>query len=255
MPDDPHAAGPPFMAYEALPPPRRPLGPERVVLTCEHASESLPAPWRWPAEDAPLQGTHWAFDLGAAALTRELAEDLAAPAVLSTFSRLFVDPNREEGHDDLFRRSAEGGRPVALNAGLTPAEAERRLALAYRPFHAAIDAAVAASLAPVVLSIHSFTPVYDGKRRDLQVGVLYDRADALGEALDDRLRHAGFASARNAPYSGKEGLIYSADRHATAHGREALELEVRQDLATDPAFRAQLRAVVTDALAALLTEG
>ncbi len=249
MPASAHA---PYPAFEARLPSLARNAPELVVLTCEHASAALPAPWRWPPGDAALRPTHWAYDLGAADLTRELADDLNAPAVLSTFTRLLVDPNRAEGHDELFRRHAEGGRPVALNATLTPADADARLRRFYRPFHAAIDAAVGSSAAPVVLSIHSFTPVYDGKRRDLEVGVLYDEADALGEGLHARLQQAGFRTERNAPYSGKAGLMYSAHHHATVHGRDALELEVRQDLAVDAAFRARLRAAVTAALAALV---
>ncbi|MEM1415984.1 MAG: N-formylglutamate amidohydrolase [Myxococcota bacterium] len=226
--------------------------PERVTLTCEHASERLPAPWVWPIADRSLQGTHWAHDLGAAALTRELAQALEAPAVLSRFTRLLADPNREEDHPDLFRRTAEGGRPVALNARISAAEKERRLERTYRPFHAAIDAMVAASEAPVLLSVHTFTPLYEGQPRALELGVLYDREDALGEAIDARLRAAGFASRRNEPYSGKEGLIFSADLHATAHERRALELEVRQDLAVQPAFRTRFVAALVDALAATL---
>jgi len=65
-----------------------------IILTCEHASERMPEPFRFPEEDAWLVGTHWAYDLGAADLTRELADAIGAAAVLSRFSRLLIDPNR-----------------------------------------------------------------------------------------------------------------------------------------------------------------
>jgi len=210
-----------------------------VVLTCEHASEALPAGWRWPEEDRRLVGTHWAYDLGARAITLELAAALGAPAVLATFSRLLVDPNRPEDSPTLFRAEAEGA-PVALNQAIDAAERERQLAGFYRPFHAAVDRAVAACAAPIVLAVHTFTPLYEGQPRQVELGVLFDREDALCAAWVAELSAAGHDCRPNEPWSGKAGLIHVAATHADRHGRRAMELEVRQDLAEDPAFRARL---------------
>jgi len=219
-----------------------------VFLTCEHASERLPGAWRWPDPDRRLIGTHWAFDLGAADLTRELAARLRAVAVLSRFSRLLVDPNRAEHEASLFREVAEG-EPVLLNAKLGPEDRERRLVEYYRPFHAAIDREVANTRATTLLSVHSFTDVYEGARRTLEVGVLFDREDALGEALVRAFDSAGFRAAPNEPYSGKAGLIHSAATHAAARGLRAVEIEVRQDLAVTAPFRARVTDVLARALA------
>lgn len=214
-----------------------------VLLTCEHASERLPSLWQWPEHDRRLLGTHWAYDLGARALTLELAKALEATAVLSRFSRLLVDPNRDEIHDDLFRSLADG-EPVLLNVGLEPDERERRIAGYHRPYHAAVDAALEASAAPVLLSIHSFTPLYQGEPRSVELGVLYNRdeeaAHALGAALAQQFANVAY----NEPWSGRMGLIYAAERHAERHGRLALELEVRQDHAVDARYRAALVATV-----------
>jgi predicted N-formylglutamate amidohydrolase len=92
----------------------------------------------------------------------------------------------------------------------------------------------------VLVSVHTFTPVYEGERRPMEVGVLFDTQDALAERAERALRAAGFATAMNEPYSGKAGLIYAAERHATTHGRMALELEIRQDLAVIPEQRARI---------------
>ena len=205
-----------------------------VVLTCEHASEHLPEPWDWPNEDQWLVGTHWASDLGIAEITRRLASALSAPAVLTTFSRLLVDPNRAVDHPDLFRTHAEG-RSIALNRELTQAERMERVARLYDPYHQAVGEVVRNTPEAWVLSMHSFTPVYEGAVRPMELAVLFDRDDAMAEALAHRLTLEGFEVAMNEPYSGKEGLIYSANRHATDQSRPALEIEIRQDLATDPA--------------------
>lgn len=210
-----------------------------IFLTCEHASERLPEGFSWPEGDARLAGTHWAYDLGARAVTVALAEALSASAVLARFTRLLVDPNREEEHADLFRTQADG-EPVLLNAALSRAERMRRIEGYHRPFHAAVDAALAATRAPVLLSIHSFTPNYQGERREVELGVLFHHDEAPARALGAALSAALPRVAYNEPWSGLVGLIYSAERHATQHGRIALELEVRQDLAEEPAYRARL---------------
>jgi predicted N-formylglutamate amidohydrolase len=216
-----------------------------VFLTCEHASQRLPEGWCWPAADRRLVDTHWAYDLGARELVLELAGALDASAVLARFTRLLVDPNRPEQHPDAFRALADG-EPVLLNAGLDEAEKARRLAGYHRPFHNAVDATLRAVDAPVLLSVHSFTPLYQGEKRDVELGVLFnhDEADALalGRVLEQHFAQVAY----NEPWSGRLGLIYSAERHAEQHGRLALELEVRQDRAVDPAYRAALVAVLAE---------
>lgn len=207
----------------------------RLVLTCEHASDHLPAPWVWPAEDERLIGTHWAWDLGIAQVTRHLAAAIRAPAVLARFTRLLVDCNRPVDDPTLFRTLADG-HPVLLNQDLTEAEKARRIREFHEPYHAAIDAALHRTPRAAVLSMHSFTPIYEGgPPRPMEIGVLFDTEDALAHAVHESLLRDGWHSALNEPYSGKDGLIYSARRHATRHERRALELEIRNDLASDPA--------------------
>lgn len=211
-----------------------------IVISCEHASERLPEPWSWPEEDRRLLGTHWASDLGAAELARELARELSAPAVLSRFTRLLIDPNRPLDADTLFRAQADG-EPIRLNAApLEVTDRRRRVDRYYLPYHAALDRVVAASRAEILFAVHTFTPVYEGQPRTLQMGVLFDEEELLAQRLLHAIADEGFHADLNEPWSGKEGLIYSARRHALGHGRRAIEIEVRQDLASDPAARARI---------------
>jgi predicted N-formylglutamate amidohydrolase len=220
-----------------------------VILTCEHASERMPEPFRFPEEDTWLVGTHWAYDLGAAELTRELADALGTGAVLSRFSRLLIDPNRSPTAPDLFRKIAEG-RPIALNRDVGDEERDLRFSMS-NAYHAAVDHALGTDSAKLILSIHSFTPVYEGAPRPVELGVLFDEETELAEALKAAFVEAGFAAMLNEPYSGKFGLMYAVDRHAKQHGRRALELEVRQDLACDPEVRRRIIPVLERTLAAL----
>ena len=219
-----------------------------LVLTCEHASQALPNGWEWPEPDRWLIGTHWAYDLGIADVTRQLAAALRAPAVLSTFSRLLIDPNRPVGHPDLFRGSAEG-QAVHLNADLSHEQQLRRRLALYEPYHQAIDRRLSDLPRAAILSMHSFTPVYEGDVRSLEIGVLFNEHEALAVSVARALAADGWTVALNEPYSGREGLMYAADRHAAVHRRAALELEVRNDLACDPARRTALVRSVAAAMA------
>jgi predicted N-formylglutamate amidohydrolase len=214
-------------------------GDADVFITCEHASARLVEPWEWPEGDRWAVGTHWAYDIGAADLTRELTAALGTVAVLSRFSRLLVDPNRDMDAPDLFRSRADG-RAIALNTGLSPEERELRLARLYRPFHSAIDRELEHHRASVVLAVHTFTPSYEGTLRELEVGVLFDEEEELALRLSAAFAKTGLITRLNEPYSGKEGVLYSAHRHARAKSRRAIEIEVRQDLAVEEVIRKKL---------------
>ncbi len=211
----------------------------RLVFTCEHASATLPEPWRWPDEDRWLVDTHWASDIGAAAFTRRVAQLMNAPAILACFSRLLVDPNRPLDSDTLFRQNAEG-RTVHLNETLPDSERARRIDRFYHPYHAAVSAMVERSRGDTVFSIHTFTDKYEGDARTLEVGVLFDHDEAPAQRLVRHLEEAGFQVLENEPWSGKAGLAYSPVRHAQESGRCALEIEARQDLIVDESFAARL---------------
>ncbi len=211
----------------------------RVLFSAEHASNRLPDGWRWPEADVSLADSHWAWDPGVRELCLELTERLQTTAVLARFSRLLADPNRPEGHPELFRKEADGA-PVVFNQALSDGEVERRLARCYRPYHARLDHEVARASAPLCFSIHSFTPVYQGTPRTLELGVLFNEEEALAGSLANHLSRAGYDVRLNEPYSGKAGLIYSIEQPARRHRRRALELEARNDLLTDGALRSAL---------------
>lgn len=229
-------------AFEVIPA----VGPSRLVLSCEHADNRLPASWAWTDEDAWIRETHWAYDIGAARLTREIASLAKAPAVLAKFSRLLIDPNRPLASDTLIRETAEG-RGVHLNRSVDDRDRTERVAY-WEAYHAAFSEMARAPACEVIFAVHSFTDSYEGSVRDFEIGVLFDRDEDLGRELAASISEV--ASTRlNEPYSGKAGLIYAAQRHADTHGRQAVEIEVRQDRILDPSFRHRLAQAVTRVLA------
>ena len=210
------------------------FGRAPLLFTVEHASRSLPAPLELTERDRPWIETHWGWDLGAEPLTRAVCDHLGATAHFARFSRLLVDANRPEEAPDLIR-SRVGGHLLGFNEGVDDDERERRLAGFYRPYHRAIDETLHDMGTPALFAVHTFTPVLHEEVREMEIGVLFDDHATLAYELFELLADAGFLVALNAPYSGKDGLMYSPWRHGRAHGVPYLELEIRQDLVSTPA--------------------
>ena len=89
---------------------------------------------------------------------------------------------------------------------------------------------------PVIVSLHSFTPVMNGFQRPWHVGVLWNRDPRLAVPLMQRLaQEPDLVVGDNEPYSGRDGHGYSIKAHAEALGLAHGLLEIRQDLIADEA--------------------
>ena len=209
----------------------------RWLLTCDHASNRVP---EWIdggdlgicAED---MSRHIAYDVGAAGVTEALAEAMDAPAVLSRFSRLVIDPNRGEDDPTLLMRLYDG-TIIPANRNADRDDLELRLNRLYRPYHAAYAALAAAREDRVICAVHSFTPQLRGRPpRPWQIGILHSHLDMrLAELLIDRLRQeTELCVGDNEPYNGH--LPGDAiDRHALKAGRPNVLIEIRNDLIQTP---------------------
>lgn len=211
--------------------------PARWVITCDHATNRVPEEIGGGSlgiADADM-ARHIAYDVGAAGVALGLAQRLDAPAVLSNFSRLVIDPNRGEDDPTLVMRLYDG-TIIPENRHIDAAERTRRLDAYYRPYHAAVAGLVATRDNPIVVAIHSFTPQFRGRApRPWHVSVLHTADTRLADPLLHRLREEhGLVVGANEPYSGElEGD--SIDRHATRHGHPNALIEVRNDLIGDDA--------------------
>jgi predicted N-formylglutamate amidohydrolase len=209
-----------------------------IVLICDHAENRVPPEYGDLGLPPAEFKRHIAYDPGAAAVTRGLAAALGAPAVLSTFSRLLIDPNRGDDDPTLIMRLSDGA-VLPGNAHVDEAERARRIARFYRPYHDAIDqvldAALATGIVPAVFSVHSFTPVWRGVPRPWHAGILWDLDPRLAVPVIDALRaDTALIVGDNEPYAGalRNDTMY---QHATARGLAHALIEIRQDLIADDA--------------------
>ena len=206
-----------------------------ILLLCDHASNAVPASVAGGSLglSAAEMERHIAYDIGARGVTLALSELLDAPAVLSRFSRLVIDPNRGEDDPTLVMRLYDG-TIVPANRHLTAAEKRARMLAWHRPYHQAIDAQIDAMLAegraPALIAIHSYTPQLKGRPlRPWQVGVLWHHDGRLARPLLARLRaEPDLCVGDNQPYSGQlEGDTLS--RHGTGRGLAHVLIELRHD--------------------------
>lgn len=222
------------------------------VVTCEHASNRLPRACGSLGLSEAFQRSHWAWDIGAARLARVCARRLGAPLHLGRYSRVLVDLNRSPDHPRVIPLRA-GGRVVPGNLGLSAAERRRRIVRYHRPYRNAVLAEVRKLVlrhgACLHLSVHTFTPVWKGRERPFDVGLLYDPARPcereLARRLRRRLRDAGIDARLNRPYLGtSDGLTTGCRRLFPARRYAGIEIEVNQRLLSAPRRAAAVAEVV-----------
>ncbi len=213
-----------------------------------------PRAWCWsptmPGRDLPDEygdlglpaaefDRHIAYDIGVEMVTRRLAELTGAPAVLCGFSRLLIDPNRGEDDPTLIRQLYDG-TVVPGNFPMSPEEKVRRLDNFYRPYDDAVGALMASVAErsgsyPFLVSMHSYTPVMQGRPRPWHAGILWDLDDRAVRPLIEALEaDPDILVGDNEPYDGalRGDTMF---RHAIVNGFAHVLIEIRQDLIADEA--------------------
>lgn len=228
-----------------------------VILLCDHAENDLPSSYGTLGLPPKELLRHIAYDIGARAVTELMAARLGAPAVLTRVSRLLIDCNRGEDDPTLVMRISDGAI-VPGNRVLPASEREARIRRFYRPYHAAvaalIDEALAAGVVPVLVSMHSFTPVWRGAPRPWHAAILWDKDPRLALPLLDALRaDPALIVGDNEPYAGalKGDCLW---QHGTARGLAHVLVEVRQDLIAEAAGQEQWAERLAGALERILAD-
>jgi predicted N-formylglutamate amidohydrolase len=233
-------------------------GTSPLLLLCDHAANAVPeALGSLGLCDADL-GRHIAWDLGAEALTRQLAERLGATAVLSSFSRLVIDCNRALGDRTCMAEQSDGTL-VPGNKGLDATQRSERAEALYWPYHryvaTVLDAFAARGVTPAVISVHSFTPHMNGVARPWQIGVLWDRDARISRPLLETLsRDQSITVGDNEPYSLRGPVDFTLPHHAVARGLPHVLIESRQDELDEPEGVARVAGLLHGALAPILSD-
>ena len=228
-----------------------------LLLVCDHASNFIPrALGNLGLERAELE-RHIAFDIGIGGLAERLSALLDVPLVISQFSRLIVDPNRDP-NDPTSIAEISDGTIVPRNHDLSGEEREERLDSFFRPYHRAIartlDGMLGEGLRPALVSLHSMTPMLRGERRPWEVSILWNDDPRLPVPMMERLRRRGLTVGDNVPYAGNDGHGNTVHFHAEPRGLANILFEIRHDMIDTLESQERWAVLLAEELSAMLPE-
>ncbi len=205
------------------------------LVICDHSSNNIPKYYNNLGMTKKNLENHRAYDIGAANVATQLSNILDCNLVMANFSRLLIDPNRGEDDPTLIPKISDGKIiKENIKISLNDLERKKRIKEYYAPYHRQINKFIEESLdykkVPKILSIHSFTPIWKGKIRNIEAGILWDKDKRLSTLFLKYLKNIKLGD--NKPYSGrlKNDTLY---KHGTLNGLPHVLIEIRQDLLLD----------------------
>ena len=218
-------------------------GRSPFLLTCDHYGRLIPQVLGDLGLPASELTRHIAWDIGIAGVAETLATHLNAHLVAQRYSRLVIDCNRPPDAASSIPRISEA-TTIPGNEGIAGEAVEARRREIFEPYHRRIDAVIDArlreDLPTVLVSLHSFTPVYAGIARPWHIGSLYHRDTTLPPLLIKLLRGEGdLVVGDNEPYAVSDETDYTIPVHGEARGLMNSGIEIRQDLIAEPAGQSE----------------
>lgn len=226
----------------------------RIVVTCEHAGNDVPPHFRPLFHDAAeVLKSHRGWDPGALSIAQGISERINAPLFYCTTTRLLVEVNRSLDQPDLFSK---------WSSCLSHTERKKLVAEIYTPYREQVEATIrelSKEYFVLHLSIHSFTPVFDGIPRKTDLGILFDPerpserkfSQAWKESLEEKL--PGKNVQFNLPYHGTSDGFTTYLRTQFPDAQYAgIELEVNQKYLQDLVTAKSCESQLTNSVAELL---
>lgn len=218
-------------------------GRSPFLLTCDHYGRLIPCVLGDLGLGESQLARHIAWDIGIAGVAETLSKHLDAHLVAQRYSRLVIDCNRPPHVASSIPIISEATM-IPGNEGISREAAAMRRAQIFEPYHRRVDAIIdqraAAGRPTVLVSLHSFTPVYAGIARPWHVGTLYHRDTKLPPLLLKLFRsECDLVVGDNEPYAVSDATDYTIPVHGEARSLMNSGIEIRQDLIGDQAGQQQ----------------
>jgi predicted N-formylglutamate amidohydrolase len=218
-------------------------GRSPFLLTCDHYGRLIPRMLGDLGVPESELSRHIAWDIGIAGVAEALSRRLGAHLIAQRYSRLVIDCNRPPATASSIPRISEA-TVIGGNEGLARGAAELRREAIFDPYHRRIADVIEQRLSDgvptVLVSLHSFTPVYAGIARPWHIGTLYHHDTKLPPLLLKHLRgEADLVVGDNEPYAVSDETDYTIPVHGEARGLMNSGIEIRQDLISDQAGQHQ----------------
>lgn len=221
-----------------------PAGAGPIVLVCEHAAPFIPPEFDGLGLEEAALASHIAWDVGALGVAEALSDRLDATLLSATVSRLVYDCNRAPDSDTAIPTRSED-TDIPGNRNLSDHERLTRVERFYLPFRTALtgllDHRTDQRQPSVLVTIHSFTPIFHGRHRAVDIGILHDADTRLADPLLDACaaapcpdgRTVPLTVRRNEPYGPENGVTHTLREHALPRGLLNVMIEIRNDLIGD----------------------
>jgi predicted N-formylglutamate amidohydrolase len=218
-------------------------GSSPFVFTCDHYGRLIPRALGDLGLDDHERQRHIAWDIGIAGVAEQVSAALNAHLLAQRYSRLVIDCNRPPAAASSVPPVSEA-TAIPGNQGITQDAADERRRLIFEPYHRRIaevlDRRARDGKPTILVSLHSFTPIYTDVARPWHIGTLYHRDHRLPKRLLRELRtEPALVVGDNQPYAVSDATDYTIPVHGEARGLINTGIEIRQDLITDEAGQRQ----------------
>ena len=207
-----------------------------AIIVCEHASNHIPVGLQNLGLSNHVLESHVAWDIGALGVATELARLMRSLLVHCAVSRLVYDCNRPPEASSAIPIRSEIFN-ITGNKNLSEAARETRINGVFRPFSDAVDSQIRhhGGRLQTMVTVHSFTPVFNGQVRMVEIGILHGKDDRLARAMMETIPPETSYDVRlNEPYSATDGVAHTLDVHGTDNGLPNVMIEIRNDLIATP---------------------
>lgn len=202
-----------------------------ILIVCEHAANDIPPHLNNLGLAPDARVSHAAWDPGALAVAAYMADRLPAMLISGRVSRLVYDCNRPPDAPSAIPEKSEI-YDIPGNVNLTAAERQNRIDSVYRPFEAALRNHIKMyrKTLSLMVTIHSFTPVFHGKKRGVEIGILHGQDTRFAYSMMGAIPPgSGWNVRLNEPYSAQDGVAHTLDLHGAGNGLANVMIEIRND--------------------------
>ena len=200
----------------------------QILIIADHASNYVPEENNKLGLSNSFLNNHIAFDLGVKELSLDLSNRLRCKVIQGKYSRLLIDLNRDLDDPTIIPEIVDR-KIIPGNIGLSKYEVKLRIKKIYDKYHHEIDRTIKNEKVKVILSLHSFNPIFKRKKRFIEFGILSNKDKKLSSIVIDQLRLQKLNVGDNKPYKGN--LIGdSMYRHGLRNKLLHVLIEVRNDL-------------------------
>ena len=201
---------------------------KKILFIADHASNNIPNSFEGLGLSKNLLCSHIAYDLGVKELCINLSNALNSKYIIGKYSRLLIDLNRGKSDPTLIPEIVDR-KLVNKNINLSKSDKRNRISKIYDKHHKEIKKIIKQDNIKILISLHSFNPIFKGKKRNIHFGILSNQDRRLSEHLINEMRHRKLKVGDNEPYKGNliGDTMYT---HGLQNNLPHTLIEIRNDL-------------------------